>query len=405
MPINLRGPSRSSYMRRSARRGVATLWLILMLPVLLILLCLVVEITNLWLARLELEDGLESSALAAVQEWGESGGIGGTLGPRNIGIEFASENTVRGNPIVLTNNYDPGSLPNENAATTGPTADLVFGAITQTSPTVIFNANAGPGGSLGPVALDATNLLPPSAAANDTFWGVNFKSAAGQPAGLEIRQIVINLRSAPGSDQNAFFQGTPVLSDNSPKAVPTQNDLSGISAADLTFTLTPLADPNPYILTINFVPGGFIPGERFRFGAELRNLNPPGVNPNGGDAVGNGNVSGTITFAIGGIPQPPVPFQYVNVLQQIILGPAPYVIPSVPGATPTNGQSFVEVKGSGGSDFAVRAQKSVTVPPVCGSVMGAIFGPFTVQADTVAEYNRDTKIPRIIRVDQFIPPP
>lgn len=404
MPTNRRGARRSIVLRKSLRRGVATLWLILMLPVLLVLLCLVVEITNLWLARLELEDALESSALAAVQELGQAGGVGGTLTPRTVGIEFASENTVRGTPVILTNNYDPGSPPNENAATTGPTADLVFGTITQTSPTVIFDANAVSGSGLGPVALDVTSLLPPNAANSDTFWGVNFKSAAGQPAGLEVRQIVINLRSAPGSDQDAFFQGTPVLSNNSPNAVPSQADVSGISAADITFAFTPVS-PNPYILTINFAAGSFVPGDRFRFGAELRNLNPPGTPPNAADAVGVGNVSGTITFAIGGVPQSPVSFQYVNTLTTVTLGPAPYIIPAPPGPVTNNGQSFVEVKTAGHRGYAVRAQKAVTVPPVCGSVMGAIFGPFTVQADTVAEYDSDTKIPRIIRVDQFIPPP
>lgn len=55
--------------RMPPRRGVATLWLILFLPVFLIALCVVVDVGTIWLARAELEDGLEAAAIAGVMVW------------------------------------------------------------------------------------------------------------------------------------------------------------------------------------------------------------------------------------------------------------------------------------------------------------------------------------------------
>lgn len=82
-----------------ARRGIATFWLILFVPVFLVLLGLVVNVANLWLARVELENGLESAALAAVKEWYVSGS---TSTATSVGIAYAGANTVRGQPISLT---------------------------------------------------------------------------------------------------------------------------------------------------------------------------------------------------------------------------------------------------------------------------------------------------------------
>ncbi|MCS7303479.1 MAG: pilus assembly protein TadG-related protein, partial [Thermoguttaceae bacterium] len=69
---------------RRARRGIATFWLLLFVPVFLVLLGLVVNVANLWLARVELETALEAAALAAVKEWGENLS-GGTSIPTQVG--------------------------------------------------------------------------------------------------------------------------------------------------------------------------------------------------------------------------------------------------------------------------------------------------------------------------------
>ena len=150
----------------NSRAGLATLWLVLMLPLVLLLLGFVIEIGNLWLARAELENALESAALAAVKEWGDAGGVGGTLVPRQVGQTFAAASTVRGNSVVIGLNRTAATAanPNENLDGTFPTAQQIFGAITSSSPTVVFKAGVAPacGSSvptgLGTVLFDAFGI-------------------------------------------------------------------------------------------------------------------------------------------------------------------------------------------------------------------------------------------------------
>src|SRR5262245_34502687 len=92
--------------KRRNRRGSATLWLIIWLPCLLALFVTLVGVANLWLARVELENALESAALAAVKQWGDASG-GNTLIPRQIGQAYAAANCVRKAPVVIGLNYDP----------------------------------------------------------------------------------------------------------------------------------------------------------------------------------------------------------------------------------------------------------------------------------------------------------
>lgn len=142
---------------RGARRGVVTLWLIVTLPVLLLLVCFVVEIGNIWLARVELENALESAALAAVQEWADT--PGNIPEARNVGVEYAKANLVTGAPVVLTANGG-GSGANQNATCAG---GLVFGAITSgTIPSVpwVFNAGTPPSSPSQPFAVLAQANVP-----------------------------------------------------------------------------------------------------------------------------------------------------------------------------------------------------------------------------------------------------
>lgn len=140
---------------RRSRRGISTLWLILFMPVALIGLLMTIETGRLWLARMEVEDALESAVLAAVIEWGEHNEQAphSTLPARQVAADFAESNTVLGAPFSLGDaslNHNPGvgqnpgmgqGHNNQNASADGV---LVFGAITQIQPTVIFNPQANP---------------------------------------------------------------------------------------------------------------------------------------------------------------------------------------------------------------------------------------------------------------------
>jgi Flp pilus assembly protein TadG len=90
------------------RRAVATLWLILFLPVFLVALCVIVDVGTIWLARAELEDGLEAAALAGIVAWEDENDprilVPAAVAPaQNAAIAMAAANSVRGQPIVLVN--------------------------------------------------------------------------------------------------------------------------------------------------------------------------------------------------------------------------------------------------------------------------------------------------------------
>ncbi len=135
-------PSRPA---RPARRGAVTLWTILFLPVLVILFAVMIEGVNLWLARVELENALEASALAAVKEWAEGGGgpaAGWTDTARGVGRQYAFANKINAVPVAIDKNIGGfgGGNPNENLSCAG---DLIFGAITLESP-YVFDAGEVP---------------------------------------------------------------------------------------------------------------------------------------------------------------------------------------------------------------------------------------------------------------------
>jgi len=122
------------------RRGAITLWTILTAPALVVLLCMVVEITHLWHARVEVENALEAAALAAVQSWGE-GTLTPTVTHRNVGVAFAAANTVNGDPVTITNNYLAAAGGNENASCSG---NLVFGSVSASGSQWVFDAGTPP---------------------------------------------------------------------------------------------------------------------------------------------------------------------------------------------------------------------------------------------------------------------
>ena len=99
--INL--PSLPKRPNHRSRRGLATGWLLIWSPVFLAMILLVIEVGNLMLARGQLENGLEAAALAAVQEWEDTGS---TDNARAYAVSFARANTVASDPLVIDPN-DP----------------------------------------------------------------------------------------------------------------------------------------------------------------------------------------------------------------------------------------------------------------------------------------------------------
>ena len=445
----LRHRSSTGAARCRSRAGIATLWVILMLPVVFLMLVFAVEIGNLWLARVELENALESAALAAVKEWHADAGASDTTIPRQIGQSFALANTVRGVPVTIGDNYVAATAtnPNENASYLFPTGNLIFGGISGTDPDTVFDTTTLPACGVGGVIIDAipvfgTLLIDTTAISplsNDNAWGINFQAESPTtPPGLTVTQIVFNLRA--GTDTNAVFaplSTAPVISDNSPRIISSQNDVFGISNGALTLTTAGTVrtwansqvrfiwdSTLPHIATIRFLPAGadagFSPGDRIRFG-----LRVGGLGKNDGDDPGIAGVTATATFALLGVDQLP---PNVGVLfdsrygqnNPIPLDPdktpnsAPYLLPNaIRTGVSDDRQSFTTIYGGGiipgsgtpgtpgGNEYAVMAQARVTVNPICPSIC---WGPFSVQSRTVAYVSCADGFPRIIRVDQFVYP-
>ena len=200
---------------RIHRKGIATLWTILTLCLLVLMVCYVVEAGRLFLARQQLVISLESAAMAAAKDWCRTSPDDGTLEPRQVAIDFAAANPVLGQPVILDTNFGPGNLPNENASCGG---DLIFGALSKESPEVVFDTSqrAGCGLKDGPNAV-ALDRVSDGDWETVTLCGRNYECmiVVGTPNyDASTPPSVVRIRNAGGGSFEYFVQnvntGAPV---------------------------------------------------------------------------------------------------------------------------------------------------------------------------------------------------
>ncbi len=304
-------------------------WFIVAMPVLLTLLCVMLEVANLYLARTELDDALEAAAQAAVKDWGDNGG-GDTLQSRIVGNTYAKANTINGVPVDLTAidpalNYDASEPCNQNACSNGV---LVFGAITADNPEFTFDCCANAGCSVGTVQLDVSAQSALGGSNNE--WGISFQPNFLPPPPVRIVRVVYTLPRSCGTLLPRFDASTttnlPVVSnvvtddpsnatvqDMCPTGQSAQADVYGINRSAVRFfmnvtnpcqmnngdevTATPNATPSR-TLAVQFPDaGGDLNGfdifDRIRFGATVRDLNGGQI---GGDQIGACMTQVTICF-------------------------------------------------------------------------------------------------------------
>ncbi len=201
--------------RPTTHRGIATLWTILTLGLLVLLMCYVVEAGRLYLARQQLVISLESAAMATAKSWCRDGAAADTLDARNTGIRFANANPVVGQTVNLTPNYAAGNSPSQNASCDG---DLLLGSIAKRTPEVVFDTGvrAGCGKKSGPNAV-APRRISTGGWQTVTMCGRNYNEmvVVGTPNyNLPTSPAVVRIRNAGGNSFEFFVQnvntGAPI---------------------------------------------------------------------------------------------------------------------------------------------------------------------------------------------------
>ncbi|WP_417384246.1 pilus assembly protein TadG-related protein [Gimesia sp.] len=381
------------------RRGIAILWLILWGSFLMVFFCVVLEVSTLWQAQVEINNAMDSAALAAARDWGVSG-VGPTDIPRNVGVAYTVSNPILGD--VYTPQTNLGTVgagnPNANASNNG---NFVFGAIDTTTDPVTFNGNADVSCAAGDVTIRITDISNGGSVDPNSIL-LSFDAGTN----LAIESVAFTLPTKTGGPANAFayfdaanppqvltpggalpyppFNGLDVNPTNS--GVPDWDCPNG--NGDICFTFENLLAANQYqTVRINFDGNSFTETDFLNFGVSTNNLKPPGYSPpqgNVGDSWGEFGVTAEITFRN-------------TITNQTSTASAVFV--NVPAGN-TSEATFAG--GAAGGYPAVLAQATVPVQGYCSSLFGVTF--FNVSASSVAYYDCNTNRTATVNVSNFIFP-
>lgn len=133
-----------------ARRGIATYWIIGLVPAALALTVLLTDYGNVWLAREELENAVEAGALAGAKQWGDrsnagAAGIANRTLAHNAAKTYAEANTILGQTFTVNANNNVAATNNNNVCP----GDVLLGRVllVGAGPFYDFNASVSPGAS------------------------------------------------------------------------------------------------------------------------------------------------------------------------------------------------------------------------------------------------------------------
>lgn len=392
------------------RRGIAILWLILWGAMFLTFFCVVLEISSMWQAQVELKNTMDAAALAAVREWGLSVDEDTQLA-RNVGIAYMEGNPVQGSTVTVPDdNYNPGNT-NQNASLQG---SFVFGALETatlppTSP-IYFDPAASGSCGLGDVTI-TIDKTDGGASPSPQDILLEFNTVTGTPTNLEIKSVSFTLPTLPVNpgdppdSQNAYFNDTAMVDT-------TAGSYSGVDpdgspspdfwncpngAGDICFEyLDEYVDGQPGhygTVTLKFASGSMTQGDFFHFGVAFNNLGPPGYGSgqpnNTGYSWGTYPVLATVTFLLNG-----------NETE----GTA-YFTPV--GSDWRGGTSIARLTGSGSGYPAVIARASKGAQGFCSKMLGVSL--FQVSATSVAYFDCSNSRTYLVNIENFpsltLPPP
>lgn len=382
------------------RRGIAILWLIIWGSLFLTFFCVVLEVATLWQAQVEINNAMDSAALAAVKEWGDSG-VGSTQVPRDSGVAYTEANPILGVTYSPGTNYTmpgPGN-PNGNATNTG---NFVFGSINGITDPITFNGNADVSCAAGDVTIRITQLDNGTAADPNTIF-LSFDSGTN----LAIDSVAFTLPTSPvNNNQQPFFNAATDPQVATPAVAPPYPIYNGLDVnptslgpppewscpngnGDICFTFENqiAALANRYrTVRINFAGNSFTETDFLNFGVSTNQLNPPAFNPpqgNIGNAWGEFGVTVEVTFR--------------NTITNVTSTASAVFVNQ-----PANGVSEATLSGGAGGFPAVIAQATVPVQGFCSQMFGVTF--FNVSASSIAYYDCGTTRAALVSVDNIIFP-
>lgn len=409
------------------RRGVATVWIIASVPALACLLCLVLEVANLWMARVELRNALDAAALSAVKTWGEGGS---TISARMDGQTAAALNTVTGSPVALGLNTGGGT--NGNGPSTG---DILLGTITGTPGALTFNCNGTPSCVTGTVNItiavetdssgdtfadpDAGNNTPTSGSgdAESTFRLESFTQTLGVGAVLQsiefdLAPMMITPTTGGGAgipvSDDGFFDLRAIGNNDNNRSIgnpSTKPTLIGLNASGVvpTFAFSGGNNVDQFTSALVSFGAGISPGapatNQFFFGTDTDRVGGNTGGVGGVTAQDFGGEFGTDGGGGGGTD----PFTSTGATVRV----------TVSGQTFTgtltrinDNRSELVIVGNltGGDAFGVRTSSTTQVNSICDSVFGTSVGPFNVTSISYARYLCTNGPPELVRIQTFTCP-
>jgi len=391
---------------RSSRTGIAVIWLIAAAPAVLVFLCIMVEVANVWNARVKLEVALESAALAGVKTWSDlteadivpaphdsPGEFAKTSAARDAAVAAAAANNVGGVGITLDRNEADDGINDVGYDNANCTGDLLLGGFPTTGSTD-FNVTAAVG--CGRSTMTVTNVAIDFDIEVDTSGGTDTSDTAdafrisftSAEPGLSITELQIDLRNA--------ITSIPAWQDNGTWDFGTLNNFAlgseavgrgPATAGASNVTILTAAGDGTGVMTLTFAAGDWLTGETLIFGVDTDNVESTGglaadtVADEGGDfgdTPGANGMDGRIAFSFGFNGGASTGNTVDERLQTIMGGNV--------GRLQGNSANFpiVIVTVVPDEDFAVLAQQTLQVNAICNSLFGIPVGPFTISGRAVA---------------------
>jgi Flp pilus assembly protein TadG len=391
------------------RQGVATVWTILTVPVVLVGLAGVIELGHLWLVRNELQTSLESAALAGVKTWADlsegdnhaaPGAFAKTSAARTAAQSTFAVNPIFGQTFTLNRNEsnDGNNLIGYDNQTCA--GDIVLGGFDNvTSTTFNVAAEVGCGRSTNSsfnATFSITVTTPMGQGSHDTSnaFRVSFDSTDFPgPGVLSITEFQINLRNIPDLNPGGVLQedaaavfdfGTigSFVGNEAGGNGPAVDATSDVSAVEL---LSASGDGTS-VLTLTFQPGAWTAGEELIFGVDTDNVESNGTLPNTvgdtggdfGDTPGASGQIGRIGWSFGFNGNPASGNTISERLQNTMGGRTANFQGNSRNVGATIG-IFVPDE-----EFAVLAQKTISVNPLMNNLFGVSLPSFNVSSRAIA---------------------